>query len=170
MDSGSHVLLHVLASSVTADWARGRHLTQENQPRGWAGPVRPSPESLELGHREDRWACCRSWPCQVTGNWGLRGPSWDIGPCASSIEKVHLHKEWIRKNWMTMEGKWVKRRERKGSKGGRERKRENLPWLLNDFLFLMLLLLACVRYYYILPVNSSYVSLEGVFITKWLDN
>lgn len=28
MDSGSHVFLHVLASSITADWALGRHLTQ----------------------------------------------------------------------------------------------------------------------------------------------
>lgn len=78
------------------------------------------------------------------------------GPGASSTEKVHLQREWIRNKWND-QGKRVKRRERKRSKGGRER-RENLTWLLNDFLFLMVLFLAFVGYSYILPVNSSCLS------------
>lgn len=53
-----------------------------------------------------------------------------------------------------------KERERKRNKGGREKRKENLPWFLNDFLYLVFPLLASVRYYYILPVNSSCVSLE----------
>lgn len=56
-------------------------------------------------------------------------------------------------NGTTQEGKKMKRGERKRSKEGRER-RENLTWLLNGFLFLMLLLLASVGYSYILLVNT----------------
>lgn len=40
-------LLHILAAPVIADWTRGGHLTQENQPRREAGPIRPSPKNPE---------------------------------------------------------------------------------------------------------------------------
>lgn len=37
MGSSSHILLCVLASSITADWARGGHLTPKSTQRlGWS--------------------------------------------------------------------------------------------------------------------------------------
>ena len=144
---------------VPADCPAGGHLTQEKQPRRWAGPIRPSPENLELGCKGKCLACWGSGASPATPKWGLSKPCWVIMGPVWARESLFAGRK-IRNKLNDREREWQSDREREASErkkekeGGRETRMTSLLWSLSDCVSWVLLPLASVKYSCVLLVNS----------------